>query len=431
MSKKEYELTRRSFLKTACTVGALSGFYGPWKINHAYASTSDKPFKIGLTHDATGQYAHSGQSDMRGCIMAIEEANARGGVLGRRIEYSWKDTETNPATGTRIAKSFIEDEVSCMAGAVHSSVAAGIAKEAQKVGCIYLNTNSSSPKQASADCHRVKFVFDANGANFAQASTKFAIDSYGKKWLLLINDYEWGHRTATAIREQAEAYGAEISEEIMIPVGTRNYISVLRQLKEIKPDVVATAIGGNDFIPLRAQAVDMKLNRSPVWVNNQQDWPDHYASTEASIFGIFGTTWYHKLPLAGVDNFVKRYQARWPDSRIKVPGNVFYNGYMAISELLAAVERAGTTNNLAVIREMENLKIPASRRMQHTDAYMNPNSHHLQQTVYVATSNQKHEASDENDLYSILNWVDPAKIADPGESSCQLESYEDTPVYDV
>jgi len=175
------------------------------------------------------------------------------------------------------------------AGCQNSSVAASISAEAQKVGCIYLNTNSSSPKQAAEDCHRVKFVFDANGENFAQASAQFAVESYGDRWLLLVNDYEWGHRTAKAIRAQAEQFGAKFIKEISIPVGTRNYIGILKQLKKIKPDVVATAVGGNDSIPLRAQAVDMNLNRTPVWVNNQQDWPDHYASAHASVFGIFGT----------------------------------------------------------------------------------------------------------------------------------------------
>ena len=65
---------------------------------------------------------------------------------------------------------------------------------------------------------------------------------------------------------------------------------------------------------------------------------------------MFGTTWYHKLPLPGVAEFVKRWQTAYPQSPIPVPGNVSYNGYMATRELLRAIERAGSTNNLAVIK---------------------------------------------------------------------------------
>ena len=54
-----------------------------------------------------------------------------------------------------------------------------------------------------------------------------------------------------------------------------------------------------------------------------------------------------------------------------MPGNVFYNGYWAIRELLEAIERAGTTNNIAVIKELEKLKIPAADRMQQHDAWIN------------------------------------------------------------
>ncbi len=55
---------------------------------------SKDPIVIGITSDASGQYANSGASDRRGMLMAIAEFNARGGVLGRKIEYIHIDTET-------------------------------------------------------------------------------------------------------------------------------------------------------------------------------------------------------------------------------------------------------------------------------------------------------------------------------------------------
>ena len=73
--------------------------------------------------------------------------------------------------------------------------------------------------------------------------------------------------------------------------------------------------------------------------------------------------------------------------QIRVPGNVYYNGYMATRELLRCVERAGTTNNIEVIKELEGRKVSARDRMQHFDAYMNPATHQLQQTIYMATYN--------------------------------------------
>ena len=67
-------ITRRKLIQgTALAAGAA--VFGPWKFNRVYAASSDKPIRIGLTHDASGQFANSGQAEKRGTILAIEEAN--------------------------------------------------------------------------------------------------------------------------------------------------------------------------------------------------------------------------------------------------------------------------------------------------------------------------------------------------------------------
>ncbi|MDN3722530.1 ABC transporter substrate-binding protein [Roseibium salinum] len=77
------KITRRGLLGGAA-VGGVATFAGPWKHNRVWAQSTDKPIRIGITSDASGQYANSGASDRRGMLMAIEEANARGGALGRK-----------------------------------------------------------------------------------------------------------------------------------------------------------------------------------------------------------------------------------------------------------------------------------------------------------------------------------------------------------
>lgn len=128
--------------------------------------------------------------------------------------------------------------------------------------------------------------------------------------------------------------------------------------------------------------------------------------------------------------FVGRYQAAYPDTKMKVPGNVFYNGYMATRELLSAVERSGSTNNIGVIKQLEQLKISAKDRMQHHDAWMNPKTHQMQQTVYLATANTG--TSDKDDMFKILSNSSPKEVQDHGaEASAKLESYADTPTYET
>jgi branched-chain amino acid transport system substrate-binding protein len=312
---------------------------------------------------------------------------------------------------------------------VHSGVANAISQVAQKYGVIYLNTNSSSPTEAGQNCHRVKFVWDGNGENFSQAAVKNAIRTHGSNWLLLTNDYVWGHDTSAATRKLAEASGATIIDEILVPQGTRDFSSVLIKTQQLKPDVVAAAIGGDDQKAMRQQIADLGLGSEFAWINNQQDWPDVYGLPKDNLFGVFGTTWYYDLDLPGIDEFVAKYQEMYPDTAMRVPGNVFYNGYWATRALLEAVERAGTTNNHAVIKELEQLRIPAEARIQHHDAYMNPATHQMQQTIYLATANL--ESEDENNLFQILSNTAPEEVADSAaEAACVLESFEDTPVYE-
>jgi branched-chain amino acid transport system substrate-binding protein len=103
---------------------------------------------------------------------------------------------------------------------------------------------------------------------------------------------------------------------------------------------------------------------------------------------------------------------------------------MGMRELLRAVERAGTVNNIAVIKELEKLRVSGRDRMQHHAAFMNPATHHLQQSVYVAAENL--ERRDENDVFRILSNIGPEEVADSDAGSpCKLESYGATPTYEV
>lgn len=424
------KVTRRGLFGAAAAVGA-AGVYGPWKHNRVYAAASDKPIRIGITSDASGQYANSGASDRRGMAMAIAEFNEKGGVLGRKVETFHLDTETTPATGSRVAERMItREECGFLIGAVSSGVANAISQVAQKYGTIYLNTNSSSPTESGKNCHRVKFVWDGNGSNFAKAAVRNAIERFGDKWMLLTNDYVWGHNTAAATKSLLAEYGGTIEDEILVPQGTRDFSSALLSIQQASPNVVAAAVGGDDQKAMRQQVAQLGMGASPAWINNQQDWPDVYGLPLENLFGVFGTTWYYKLDLPGVTEFVQRYQAMYPDTRMRVPGNVFYNGYMATRELLSAIERAGTTNNIAVIKQLEGHKMSAESRMQHHDAWIDPNTHQVQQTIYLATANA--ETSDSDDMFSILNQSAPETVLDQGApEACALESYEDTPTFDA
>ena len=113
-----------------------------------------------------------------------------------------------------------------------------------------------------------------------------------------------------------------------------------------------------------------------------------------------------------------------------MPGNVYYNGYMATRELLRCVEEAGSTNNIAVIKKLEGRKMTARDRMQHFDAWIDPGTHQVQQTIYMATL-QRHSRPRRTTSSASSPQADPKDVMDPdAPKNCKLESYEATPSYE-
>ena len=171
MSTKQARHSEKSHPMRRALTGVAAAVLGAYIAQAPVAAAGSGPIVIGLTSDASGQYANSGASDRRGMLMAIAEFNAKGGVLGRKIETIHIDTETTPATGSRVAERMISrDKVSFMIGAVSSGVANAISHVAQQTGVIYLHTPPSPPTEPGNTCHRAHFVSVVHASNSAPAN---------------------------------------------------------------------------------------------------------------------------------------------------------------------------------------------------------------------------------------------------------------------
>ena len=168
IATEDVSTSRRKVLKaSAAVLAGTTPFFGPWAHNRVWAQAAQpKPLVIGLTMDASGQYAASGGEERLGAMMAIKEFNDKGGVLGRRIEALHMDTETTPATGSRVAERMItRNEASFLIGAVHSGVANAISQVAQKYGRF-----SSTPTRARRP-NRARTAIASSSCGTATAAT--------------------------------------------------------------------------------------------------------------------------------------------------------------------------------------------------------------------------------------------------------------------
>jgi branched-chain amino acid transport system substrate-binding protein len=385
------------------------------------------PIVIAHAAPTTGRFALHSEADRRGIEMAIEEFNARGGVLGRPLVLISNDPSAGNRQPADVAEELITvNHIGFMVGAIDSGIAAALSAVCQKHGVIFINTNSSAPSESVENAHRTKFVFDASAANVNRALLGYALARQkSKRVVLLTEDNPWGHSSAEASRGYIAQYGGKVVGEVVVPATLPDPAGALRDVAAIRADVVAVNISGNNQIRLFAQ-IDPKTLERQSWVVGEVDWEELYPAP-GTPRPLFATTWAWNFNTPGTAEFVARYRKLYGQTRLDYPGDVTHAAYIATRTLLTAIERAGTTDNHAIIGELEKFKWGARERMQNSAAWMDPVSHHVQQDVYIARWNPRVEHP-ENGI-EVLGHFPPAKARYDQERTTRLESLADTPHY--
>jgi branched-chain amino acid transport system substrate-binding protein len=385
------------------------------------------PILIAHVAPTTGRFAMHAEADRRGTEMAVDEINARGGVLGREIVLVSRDPTLDGKQAAVVAEELItQTKVGFMVGAIASGVAASMSAVAQKHGVIFINTNSSAPSESVENAHRSKFVFDAHGANFNRALLKYALaNRNSKRVLLLTEDNDAGRSNANVMRPYIAEYGGSVVGQVMAPETLPEPAEILKQVAAIPADVVAVVISGDNQIKLFSQ-IDPKILEKQFWIIGEVDWEELYPAP-GTPRPLFGTTWAWNLDTPGTADFVASYRKRYGKTKLDYPGDVTHAAYLATKALLAAIQKAGTTDNHAVIAELEKHKATAQERMQNAAAFMDPVSHHLQQSIYIARWNPN-ATSPERGI-QILSHIPPEAVRFEAERKTQLEPLGATPRY--
>lgn len=408
-------------------IGQVSGLFGLTVINNAFSAEKKPPIIIAHVAPTTGRFSLHAEADRRGAEMAIEEFNANGGVLGREIVLVSRNPTLDKNHAAQVAEELItQNKIGFMLGAIDSGVAASMSAICQKYGVIFINTNSSSPNESLANAHRTKFVFDAHGANINRALLKYALSNRkGKRVLLLTEDNGWGHSNAEASQKFVAEYGGTIVGEVVVPQDLPDPAGILKLVSSVPADVIAVNISGDNQIRLFAQ-INPKVLEKQSWVVGEVDWEELYPAP-GTPRPLYGVTWAWNLDTPGTAEFVARYRKRYSHTRLDYPGDVTHAAYFATKALLGAIKRAATTDNHAVIRQLENIKWSAKERMQHDAAYIDPLSHHLQQTVYIASWRPSVDHPERGQV--IMGRASPVQIHFEQEQTTRLESFDETPHY--
>lgn len=194
--------------------------------------------KIGFNAPLTGFAAADGKSALTGAQLAVEQANAAGGINGKQIELIVYDDQASPKESAPIAAKLIEkDKVVVAVSGSYSGATRAAAGVFQEAGIPYISAYAVHPEitRAGNFVFRTSFVGEVQG----RAGAKLIGDSLGKKKVVLItlkNDF--GKSLANGFREAAGKFGIEIVNEYEYSIKDRQFGPIVSKVKSDAPEAI-------------------------------------------------------------------------------------------------------------------------------------------------------------------------------------------------
>jgi branched-chain amino acid transport system substrate-binding protein len=301
-----------------------------------------EPIKIGHYASLTGKEAAFGVATRKGALLAIEELNAKGGVLGRPIEYFVEDIQSKAGeSATAVKKLISRDKVVAMIGANASANSLEAAPICQNAKIPMMAISSTNPRVTEVGDYifRICFIDPFQGAVLA----KFARDTLHARRVALLtavnSPYSVG--LSDVLRQDFAARGGEIVAEQKYSEGDKDFRAQLTAIRATRPDVIAATGFYTEAALICIQARSLGLD-IPFIGGDGWEAPQLMELGGKAVEGTYYSTYFSaENDAPEVKAFVARYRARWNG---ETPEAVSALGYDAIDLIALAMERIGTTD---------------------------------------------------------------------------------------
>ena len=222
------------------------------------------PIKVGIVDCYSGPPAAYTNDVRDGFKLAIDKINAKGGVLGRKIEFVTRDTKFKPDLALQGAKELVmREKVDLLMGTINSASALAVSDFAKKEKIPFLVTFSKSEKITGAKGHPYVFSMDENTAMAGKAAAAALAKKPYKKYWIAGDDYEYGHAIADSTWNHLKKLkpDAELLGQSWWKVGEPDFTPYITSILSAKPDAVIVATGGRDCVPFLKAAKTTGFNK--------------------------------------------------------------------------------------------------------------------------------------------------------------------------
>ena len=345
------DISRRAFLQlSAAAGGALvvgdlaSQILGV--TTRSWPAYAAEPIKIGIVDPLSSPYKTSSIHDVHGANVAVDLFNKRGGVLGRPVVILEADDASDPETAVKAATKFIkEDRADFLMGTFNGDCAL-----AQKENKLFMVTGAHLPELTGVACNAHTFVFMPNATMMSQAVVPYLVKAYGTRWYMITTSTLDGKSMAQAMATAGQAHGVEFVGEALMPFGSTDFTSALAAAKDKHPTLILLNLYGWDLIHALKTYAKLELAKEKIGVGGmiggeQIGRPLGYANN----VGIWGLIWDPKINTDSSRRFIQGVIDKYNHT----PTSRCYLGYAAMTQILEAVQRTGTTDTQVVIKALE------------------------------------------------------------------------------
>src|SRR5438445_1248129 len=292
---------RRKLLKGTAALGALQ-VASPFIIQ----ARGETPIRIGMVDPLTGVYAAVAGNEVMGARLAVQQINAKGGILGRPIELMVEDSANDVGTGVQKARKLIErDQVTFLIGDVNSGIAQAIAQVSNEKKVLHIVSGGHTDTITGSDCKWNVYRVCNTTSMEANAVSELLFTKYGKKWHFITPDYAFGHTLQEACAANLKKLGGTVTGNELAPLGTSDFSAYLIKARAANPDVLLVLPQGNDMVNCLKQLAQFGIERQIHVAGLQQELESLEAMPPEARVGIWMVEWYWKQPgVAGVGKFV-------------------------------------------------------------------------------------------------------------------------------
>jgi urea ABC transporter substrate-binding protein len=341
--------TRRKFLQT--TAGAAGGLIFSPAILSSGTLAAENPILVGSLHDQSGGLGTSGQPMVLSLMLAIDEVNAAGGLLGRPLKLVHYDTQSTIQMYSQYAQQLaVKDKVAVVHGGITSASREAIRPVFNRFNTLYFYNTLYE----GGVCDRNIFCTGTTPAQTVEKLVPTAMKKWGKKAYIIAADYNYGQITAKWMTKYCQDNGGTILGTEFFPLDVTNFGPSISKIQATSPDIILSAlVGGNHTAFYRQWLSKGMKSKIPIasttfgLVNE----PSTLEATESEgVLGSYG--YFEELTTPASTSYVAKLRGKFGKDipYISELAAATYEGFYLWVE---GVKKAGSIDRMKVIEALE------------------------------------------------------------------------------